>query len=98
MLERKKQLKQIEVTHTGNSRLLIYEHEKSGEVYIVKDPQLKLDEVDVVQQEVSDLLGGKKDPPAEVAGSDQPCTDTDGANVDGADTDSPGANDTAQDA
>lgn len=59
MLERKKQLKQIEVNNTGVSRLLIYEHEKSGEVYIVKDPELKLDEVDVVQQEVSDLLGGK---------------------------------------
>ena len=59
MLERKKQLKQIEVNHTGHSRLLIYEHDKSGEVFIVKDPELKLDEVDQVQQEVSDLLGGR---------------------------------------
>ena len=50
MLERKKQLKQIEVNNTPTSRLLIYEHDKSGEVFIVKDPQLKLDEVDIVQR------------------------------------------------
>ena len=62
MLERKKQLKQIEVNNTPTSRLLIYEHEKSGEVFIVKDPELKLDEVDQVQEEVSELLGGGKKP------------------------------------
>ena len=70
MLERKKQLKEIEVNNTPTSRLLIYEHEKSGEVFIVKDPQLKLDEVDIVQQEVSELLGGGKKDSA--SGEDSP--------------------------
>ena len=80
MLERKKQLKQIEVNHTGVSRLLIYEHDKSGEVYIVKDPELKLDEVDIVQKEVSELLAGRnqaaQESEAEAANGTEPSPET----------------------
>ena len=66
MLERKKQLRQTDTQFTEQSKLLIYEHTKSGEVFIVLDPQLKLDEVERVQAEVADLLGGgKKDEPAD---------------------------------
>lgn len=72
MLERKKLLKQIEVNHAGQSRLLIYEHQKSGEVFIVKDPELRLDETDHVQQEVSELLGRGKQSAPETAAEENP--------------------------
>jgi hypothetical protein len=37
--------------------LLLYEHRKSGEVFIVRDPELRLDEIESVQEEVATLLG-----------------------------------------
>ncbi|MGK0185650.1 MAG: hypothetical protein ACI9R3_001428 [Verrucomicrobiales bacterium] len=73
MLERKKTLKQTDKRKTDTGILLIYEHLTSGEVYIVRDPQLKLSEIASVQDEVSVLLGGKArtdaaaKPPAESA-------------------------------
>jgi hypothetical protein len=57
MLERKKQLVPKEAKPTETGRMLIYEHRKSGEVYIIRDPELRLDEVDAVQEEVATLLG-----------------------------------------
>lgn len=56
MLERKKALIPVGVKETESSRLLLYEHRASGDVLIVRDPQLKLDEVEAVQLEVSLLL------------------------------------------
>jgi hypothetical protein len=56
MLERKKILKQVDVRENGPVKLLIYEHAKTGEVFIIEDPQLKLDQLDSVQQEVYTLL------------------------------------------
>lgn len=56
MLERKKALRPVGVKDTESSRLLLYEHRFTGDVLIVRDPQLKLDEVEKVQQEVSRLL------------------------------------------
>jgi len=35
---------------------LIYEHGATGDVFIVPDPQLRLDELENVQNEVADLL------------------------------------------
>jgi hypothetical protein len=35
---------------------LIYEHGKSGDVFIVPDPQLRLDEIEKVQEDVAVLL------------------------------------------
>lgn len=58
MLERKKIFVQTDVQDSESARILIYEHRKSGEVFIVKDPQLKLEEITSVQKEVSELLGG----------------------------------------
>ena len=57
MLERKKQIAPRQVKHTENGRMLIYEHKKSGEVYIIRDPELRLDELTSVQDEVAMLLG-----------------------------------------
>jgi hypothetical protein len=56
MLERKKILIPTEVKETETSRLLFYEHKDTGSVYIVADPQLKLDEIGSIQEEVSELL------------------------------------------
>jgi len=56
MLERKKILKQIQTEERDRGRVLIYEHAKSGDVFVVPDPQLHLDELDAVQAEVAALL------------------------------------------
>ena len=58
MLERKKLLKEIEIKRTAEGQLTrIYEHTKTGEVFLVPDPALRLEDLAQVQQEVSALLG-----------------------------------------
>ena len=57
MLERKRVLKQVRTENTNGSRLLIYEHRENGDVFIVRDPQLRLSELERVQDEVAALLG-----------------------------------------
>jgi hypothetical protein len=52
MLERKKTLKQVDIREAGGERILIYEHSKTGEVFLILDPRLRLDQVDAVQNEV----------------------------------------------
>lgn len=56
MLERQKLLRETDNQRTGNGILRIYEHRKTGEVYIVKDPDIPLSEVEAVQNEVFALL------------------------------------------
>ena len=56
MLERKRVLKQIKTEQTDRGRVLIYEHGATGDVFIVPDPQLRLDELESVQNEVAQLL------------------------------------------
>ncbi len=56
MLERKRILKQIKTEDSDEGRLLIYEHVATGDVFIVPDPKLHLDEIGSVQDEVSALL------------------------------------------
>ena len=56
MLERKKILKHTATRDSDDASFLIYEHPKSGEIYIIRDPELKLDQVEAVQREVSLLL------------------------------------------
>ena len=56
MLERKRVLKQIKTEETENGRVLIYEHAKNGDVFIVPDVQLRLDELETLQSEVAHLL------------------------------------------
>ena len=56
MLERKRVLKQIKTEQAGDERMLVYEHVGSGDVFIVPDPKLRLDEIESVQNEVSTLL------------------------------------------
>jgi hypothetical protein len=56
MLERKRVLKQIKTERGANGRVLIYEHGETGDVFIVPDPHLRLDELESVQSEVTQML------------------------------------------
>jgi len=56
MLERKRLLKQIEAKEDIHGRTLVYEHVRTGEVFIVPDPGLRLDQIEAVQTEVAALL------------------------------------------
>jgi hypothetical protein len=58
MLERKRVLmeRDVQVREDG-SKVRVYEHRKTGEVFAVPDPDLKLTELAEVEQEVADLLG-----------------------------------------
>ena len=69
MLERKKLLKETDKQQTPNGILRIYEHRKSGEIYIVLDPNIPLDQIEEVQKEVSELLDGN-DKKEDAANSD----------------------------
>ena len=56
MLERKRVLKQIRADQEASPPVLIYEHAKTGDVFLVPDVKLRLDEIEHVQNEVSQLL------------------------------------------
>jgi hypothetical protein len=56
MLERKRVLKQIKTEQSESGRVLVYEHVATGDVFIVPDPKLRLDEIESVQNEVATLL------------------------------------------
>lgn len=56
MLERKRILKQIQTEERDRGRVLIYEHVKTGDVFVVPDPQLHLDQLAGVQAEVARWL------------------------------------------
>ena len=56
LLERKRTLKQVDVRETAEDKILIYEHTKTGEAFLIPDPQLRLDQLEAVQQEIYSLL------------------------------------------
>lgn len=56
MLERKKILVETDSQKTNTGLLRIYQHRHSGEVFIVKDPQIPLTEIAPIQEEVQRLL------------------------------------------
>lgn len=56
MLERKKLLKEVETRRESGTVTRIYEHTKTGEVFLIPDPQLRLDQLEQVQLEVAALL------------------------------------------
>lgn len=66
MLERKRILVEKDVQAQEDGRKLrMYEHKVSGEAFVVTDPNLRLDEVVAVQEEVATLLGWRDKPLAE---------------------------------
>ncbi len=67
MLERQKLLRETDSQRTPTGILRVYEHRKTGEVFIVKDPDIPLSDIEAVQQEVFILLenNGRSPAPAE---------------------------------
>lgn len=57
MLERKRILTPKATQENELGKTLFYENKKTGEVFMVKDPELRLDELAQVQDEVATLLG-----------------------------------------
>ncbi len=68
MLERQKLLRETDSQPTPTGILRVYEHRKTGEVFIVKDPNIPLSQIDAVQSEVFILLenNGRTPTPEEV--------------------------------
>jgi hypothetical protein len=56
MLERQKLLRETDSQSTPSGILRVYEHRKTGEVFLVKDPNIPLSKVEAVQNEVFTLL------------------------------------------
>ena len=57
MLERKRTLKEIQTVRSEDGILSrVYQFPKTGEVLVVPDPQLRLDQIAAVQLEVAELL------------------------------------------
>jgi hypothetical protein len=77
MLERKRLLKEVEVKRGDDGSLTrIYEHAKTGEVFVIPDPQLKLAQVEEIQAQVTQLLS-----PPPPAPAPEPAPDPDSAQV-----------------
>ena len=59
MLERQRVLVERELRQADDGgKLIVYEHRKTGETFVVRDPQLKLTEIETVQSEIMQLLAG----------------------------------------
>ena len=56
MLERQKVLVETDTQVVPSGILRVYEHRKEGDVFLIRDPNVALDQVEVMQQEVIDLL------------------------------------------
>ena len=67
MLERKRQLKEVETRRTESGLVRVYTHGKTGEIFVIPDPELRLEQLAEVQMEVMDLLtAGRPSVPATV--------------------------------
>jgi hypothetical protein len=56
MLERQKILVETDTQSVPSGILRVYEHRKEGDVFLIRDPNVALDQVEAMQQEVIDLL------------------------------------------
>jgi len=65
MLERKRVLKVKDQTQRDGQRVFIYEQPKTGDIFTITDPNLRLDQLDEVQRDVAQLLERGLDPTAE---------------------------------
>ncbi|GHC61769.1 hypothetical protein [Roseibacillus persicicus] len=80
MLERKKIIRETDTQQLPTGLLRIYEHRKSGDVFIVKDPQIALADVESIQEEVQQLLDPEKyaeNHPSEESAAEEGKTATD---------------------
>ncbi len=67
MLERKRLLKVKEEVVRDGKRVFIYEQPRTGDVFTIADPALRLDQLEEVQRDVAALLEHGLNPPAPVS-------------------------------
>lgn len=67
MLERKRILKVKEQIVRDGKRVFIYEQPKTGDVFTIADPNLRLDQLEQVQRDVAQLLEHGLNPPTETS-------------------------------
>ena len=67
MLERKRLLKVKEQLKRDGHRIFIYEQPKTGDIFTIADPDLRLDQLEAVQRDVAQLLEHGLNPPAPAA-------------------------------
>jgi hypothetical protein len=74
MLERKKVLHPTAEKETEDGKMIFYENRKTGELFIIRDPELRLDEVAAVQEEIAFQLGfgGPAHEAAQIASGEKP--------------------------
>jgi hypothetical protein len=63
MLERKRLLKVKEQIKLAGKRIFVYEQPKTGDIFTIADPDLHLDQLQQVQQDVAHLLEHGLNPP-----------------------------------
>jgi len=64
MLERKRVLKVKEEVVREGKRVFVYEQPRTGDVFTIADPALRLDQLEAVQRDVAQLLQHGLNPPA----------------------------------
>ena len=64
MLERKRVLKVKEEVVREGKRVFVYEQPRTGDVFTIADPALRLDQLEAVQRDVAQLLEHGLNPPA----------------------------------
>jgi len=64
MLERKRILKVKEQIVREGKRVFVYEQPKTGDIFTIADPDLRLDQLEQVQRDVAQLLEHGLNPPA----------------------------------
>jgi hypothetical protein len=67
MLERKRILKVKEQVIRDGRRVFIYEQPKTGDIFTIADPNLRLDQLEEVQRDVATLLEQGLNPPVPAA-------------------------------
>ena len=60
MLERKRTFVERDVQRHDGKIIRVYEHRKTGETFLIRDPGLRLDQLEEVQQQVVSMLGGQQ--------------------------------------
>jgi hypothetical protein len=72
MLERKRVLKVKEEIAREGKRVFVYEQPRTGDVFTIADPALRLDQLEEVQRDVAQLLEHGLNPPAPAPGEPVP--------------------------
>ncbi len=75
MLERKRILKVKEQLKREGKRIFIYEQPKTGDIFTIADPDLRLDQLEQVQRAVAQLLEHGLNPPVPASETPVPATE-----------------------